>query len=342
MRDIPPPSNQRLYLVGYASAYLRSGEILTSSIPPVINTVSTIRIGTRGSKLARWQADWVASQLKQLGVDVELVPITTKGDVTAGPLGQIGGTGLFTKEIQRALLDDQIDLAVHSLKDLPTIRIEELQLAAVPPREACGDALVCNLCDTLAELPPAARIGTGSMRRKAQLLHFRSDLEVLDIRGNLDTRLSKLDGGEYDAIVLAEAGLRRMQWSDRIASVIPPRIMLPAVGQGALGLEIRTDDQAAREAVAKLNDPASWAAVTAERTMLAALAAGCLAPVGAWGRLDSPEQLRLDVVVLSTDGTQRLAAGGSAPGAQAEQLGRQVAEELLAQGAAALIEAAHP
>ena len=300
-----------------------------------------IRVGTRGSKLARWQADWVAGELTRLGVEVELVPIVTKGDVTAGPLGQINGIGLFTKEIQRALLNDQIDLAVHSLKDLPTIRVEQLQLAAVPPREQCGDALVSNEFATLADLPPGARIGTGSMRRKAQLLHFRSDLEVLDIRGNLDTRLQKLDDGQYEAILLAEAGLRRMGWVNRIASVVPNDIMLPAVGQGALGLEVRVGDERTLEAVAPLNDPASWAAVIAERTMLEALAAGCLAPVGAWGRLTSENELRLDVVVLSTDGTQRLTANGLGNPGDAEAIGQRVAEQLLGLGAAELIAAAH-
>jgi hydroxymethylbilane synthase len=303
--------------------------------------VSKIRIGTRGSKLARWQADWVAGELTARGVEVELVPITTKGDVTAGPLGQIGGIGLFTKEIQRALLDDQIDLAVHSLKDLPTIHIEQLELVAVPPRAACGDAFVCNDHKSFAELPQAARVGTGSMRRKAQLLHARNDLQVLDIRGNLDTRLQKLDDGEYDAIILAEAGLRRMQWSERIASVVPYEVMLPAVGQGALGLEVRADDDHARQAITPLNDMASWASVMAERTMLEALAAGCLAPVGAWGRLVSADELRLEVAVLSTDGVQRLTAAGSAKPTEAEALGKQVAEELLAQGAGELIAAAH-
>lgn len=301
----------------------------------------TIRIGTRGSKLARWQADWVAAELTRRGVAVELVPITTQGDVTAGPLGQIGGVGLFTKEIQRALLDRQIDLAVHSLKDLPTIRVEGLELAAVPEREPCGDALVCSNYASLDDLPSGARIGTGSMRRKAQLLHFRSDFEILDIRGNLDTRLQKLDDGQYDAIILAEAGLRRLNWGARIACCIPHDLMLPAVGQGALGLEIRSDDQQTRAAVEVLNEPLSWASVLAERTMLEALAAGCLAPIGAWGRMATPHELRLDVAVLSTDGAQRLTAAGSGSPAAAEQIGRRVAERLLAQGAGALIAAAH-
>ena len=180
-------------------------------------TSRTIRIGTRGSKLARWQAEWVAGELAARDVPVELVPITTQGDVTSGPLGQIGGIGLFTKEIQLALLDDRIDVAVHSLKDLPTIDIPELALAAVPKREECGDALVSHVAGSLAELPEGAKVGTGSMRRKAQLLHFRGDLNVLDIRGNIDTRLKKLDDGEFDAIILAEAGLRRMGWQARIA-----------------------------------------------------------------------------------------------------------------------------
>ena len=296
----------------------------------------SIRIGTRASALARWQADWVAAQLTELGAKVDLVLISTQGDVKSGPIGAIGTQGVFTKELQRALLDDEIDLAVHSLKDLPTDEVLGLSLAAVPPREKCGDVLVSNNHDALESLPEKATVGTGSARRRAQLLHARSDLNVIDIRGNVDTRLKKLDDGEYDAIILAEAGLTRLGFHDRIRHVLPKEIMLPAIGQGALGLECRDDDAATREVVAKLNDEKTHAAVLAERTLLATLRGGCLAPIGAWGRIEG-EQLRLDAVVLDHEGTERLAAGDSGPREEAASLGMEVAQRLLKSGAGELI-----
>jgi hydroxymethylbilane synthase len=297
-----------------------------------------LRLGTRKSPLARWQADWVAARLAEGGVDLEMVFIATEGDVRTGPLGEIGGQGLFTKRIQHALLDGQIDLAVHSLKDLPTEPVPGLMLAAVPEREGVGDVLVCNTAASLDELPQGAKVGTGSNRRRAQLLHYRNDLRVGDIRGNVDTRLRKLDEGEFDAIVLAEAGLRRLGLAERIAQVLPPEIMLPAVGQGALGIETRQADDDTRQVVETLNDRATRAAVLAERALLAGLRAGCLAPVGAWGRIDD-EMLSLEAAVLSPDGAQRLSAAGTAPPDEPEALGEKVARDLLAQGAAELIDA---
>ena len=190
-----------------------------------------LRLGTRNSPLARWQAEWVAARLTALGVAVELVPITTQGDVKSGPLGQIGGMGLFTKELQRALLDNQIDLAVHSLKDLPTEPVVGLALAAVPERESTADVLLTTKYGSLESLPKGAKVGTGSLRRKSQLLHARPDLAIEDIRGNVETRVRKLDDGEYDAIVLAEAGLKRLGLAHRITQVLPQSLMLPAVGQ---------------------------------------------------------------------------------------------------------------
>jgi hydroxymethylbilane synthase len=299
---------------------------------------SRIRLGTRSSPLARWQAEWVAARLTALGVTVEMIHITTQGDVKTGPLGQIGGQGLFTKEIQRALLEGQIDLAVHSLKDLPTADVPGLTIAAVPRRESVNDVLVGPF-RALDELPQGARIGTGSLRRRAQLLHARPDLNLLEIRGNVDTRLRKLDAGEYDAIVLAQAGLSRLGLADRISYVIPPQVMLPAVGQGALGLETRAEDEATQRWLQPLNDEPTFQAVTAERTLLQALRAGCLAPVGAWGRVDNG-LLKLQAVVLHPDGTERLAFEDTAPGTSAALLGTSVAEQLLQQGAAALIAAA--
>ena len=229
---------------------------------PHTNTNKPLRIGTRGSKLARWQADWVAAELSRLGTSVEIVEISTQGDrEQAGPLSSLGGEGVFTKEIQRALLANEVDLAVHSLKDLPTEPVAGLVLGAVPTRASTADALVSNAFASLDELPQGARIGTGSPRRQAQLLHRRPDLQVLGIRGNVDTRLRKLDDGEYNAIILAEAGLQRLGLADRIAQSLTPDIMLPAVGQGALGIECRDDDPITKTALQNLDDQASRFAV---------------------------------------------------------------------------------
>ena len=298
-----------------------------------------LRLGTRASPLARWQADWVAGELRKRGVEVELVLISTQGDVKTGPLGQIGGQGLFTKEIQRALLDRQIDLAVHSLKDLPTAEVAGLSLAAVPERESIADVLVCNSAKSLSELSKNAQVGTGSLRRRAQLLHQRPDLQMLEIRGNVETRLRKLDLGEYDALVLAQAGLHRLELDARIAGVLPLSVMLPAVGQGALGIETRADDASTRQHLAPLNHEAPYQSVIAERALLATLRGGCLAPVGAWGRVEN-SLLHLDGVVLSGDGRQRIASSASGLPSSAADLGQHVAEQLIAQGAEGLIAAA--
>jgi len=298
-----------------------------------------LRLGTRASALARWQAEWVAARLSERGVAVELVPITTQGDVKAGPLGQIGGQGLFTKELQRALLDGQIDLAVHSLKDLPTEPVPGLAIAAVPERESTADVLVSHRAERIESLAERARVGTGSLRRKAQLLHLRPDLVVEDIRGNVETRLRKLDEGQYDAIILAEAGLKRLGFADRISCVLPHSVMYPAVGQGALGIETRSDDQEARSLLAPLDHAQSHQRVLAERALLLSLRAGCLAPVGAFTQMKSV-RLRLDAVVLSPDGNQRLTASNALMGDEAVEIGQLVAQQLLDQGAADLIAAA--
>ncbi len=295
-----------------------------------------LRLGTRASALARWQADWVAVRLKELGVEVELVLITTEGDVAAGPLGQVGGQGLFTKRIQQALLDNEIDVAVHSLKDLPTDAVAGLTIAAVPERESASDVLVTDAAADLVSLPRGARVGTGSMRRRAQLLHHRSDLQILDIRGNVDTRLRKLDEGQYDAIILAEAGLKRLGLQDRITQVLPHSLMLPAIGQGALGIEAREDDAQTLSILNQLDDASTRSSVLAERAMLATLRGGCLAPVGAWGRVQEG-QVILDGVVLSGDGSQRLAATASGSPDAPQSVGNEVAQKLLDDGAQALI-----
>jgi len=298
-----------------------------------------IRIGTRASKLAQWQANWVAGQLRQQGLDVELVNITTSGDTQqSGPIAALGEQGVFTKEVQAAVLNGQADIAVHSLKDLPTEQVAGLVLAAVPPREQVADALITNQAPSLASLPLGARVGTGSLRRQAQLKHLRPDLEVVGIRGNVDTRLQKLDDGHYDAILLAAAGLQRLGWEDRITELLEPPRMLPAVGQGALGIECRADDSVVLELLALLNHHETHLATTAERVMLALLHGGCSVPVGGWGRIEN-KKLILDGLVANLEGTQVLKATASGELAAAERIGRQVAEQLLAQGAAEVIAA---
>ena len=298
----------------------------------------SLRIGTRASALARWQAEWVAAQLRQRGTQVELVPITTTGDQQQGAIEAIGGQGVFTKEIQRALLDGRIDLAVHSLKDLPTDVVPGLCVTAVPERAAAGDVLVCRKWASIDELPKGATVGTSSLRRRAQLLFFRRDLQTRDIRGNIDTRLRKLDQGEYDAIVLAEAGLRRLGLADRIAQVLPMRLVLPAVGQGALALETRTEDEIAQRSVAPLDHPPTHAAVLAERAMLSALQGGCLAPIAALARVEG-ERLTLTGRVISREGDRMLENTQEGSAAEPAMLGEQVAGALLAKGAGELIRA---
>ncbi len=296
-----------------------------------------IRLGTRQSALATWQAQWVASALSSLGCTVEIVPITTTGDVSTRPLGEVGGQGLFTKEIQRALLEDRCDLAVHSLKDLPTEPVPGLLLAAVPPREEVGDALLSREGKSLMELRKGAVIGTGSIRRAAQLRALRPDLCIQDIRGNLDTRIKKLDDGNYDAIILAVAGLKRLGWDQRITEVIPSEWMLPAIGQAALGLEIRADDRSTFAMVEPLNDMASHAAVAAERSMLRELRGGCLAPVAGLATV-ADSRVELAGAVISQDGTERLDVRLQGSLTDPCELGKTVARLLLRKGAARLIE----
>jgi hydroxymethylbilane synthase len=291
-----------------------------------------LRIGTRASALARWQAEWVAEQLRQRGIEVELTPIATTGDRRREAIESIGGQGVFTKEIQLALLDGRIDLAVHSLKDLPTAATPGLCLAAVPERGPPGDALISSGGLSLNELPGGAVIGTGSPRRRAQLLHVRPDLKMKDIRGNVDTRLRKLHEGGYDALVLAEAGLRRLGLAGQITQLLPLEIILPAVGQGALALETRADDAITRQLAGRLDHPPTHAAVLAERALMATLQGGCTAPVAALGRADGG-QLTLIGRVGSLDGVRLLEAQDTASSAESQTLGRRVAESLLAQGA---------
>jgi hydroxymethylbilane synthase len=287
--------------------------------------------------LAQWQANWVAGQLEQLGLSVEMVPITTSGDrFQQGPIGSMGGQGVFTKEIQRALIDDRADLAVHSLKDLPTLEVDGLCLAAVPQRAPVADTLVSRKWKSLDDLPHGALIGSGSLRRRSQLLHVRPDLKMEDIRGNVETRIKKLDEGPFDAVVLAEAGLRRLGLADNIVEILPASIMLPAVGQGALGLETRRDDQTTRDALERLDHRETHAAVLAERALLAALEGGCLAPIAAWGRVQDG-RLTLTGRVISPDGSKQIEHTSDDDLDRAEELGRRVAGVLADQGAADLI-----
>lgn len=300
-------------------------------------STQVIRLGTRGSQLAMWQSTWVSRQLESRGLEVEMIRIQTEGDVQTGPLAQIGGQGLFTKRLQQALLDNEIDLAVHSLKDLPTQTDPRLTIAAVPARECPFDCLVSPHAHCLSDLPESAIVGTGSVRRIAQLKHVRPDLDIRDIRGNIDTRIGKLDAGEFDAIVLASAGLMRLSLADRIAYQFQVDEMAPAVGQGALGLEIRNDDSITRNHLEPLNDPVSFCQVSAERSLLQTLEAGCLAPVAAWTQFQEG-QLSLKGFVLSPDGREKLEAEQTLPAQQSVELGRQVGQQLMDRGAGKFLE----
>ena len=301
--------------------------------------MTPLRIGTRGSPLALWQANHVAALLRAAapGRPVELVEIQTVGDtIRDAPLVQLGGSGVFTKAIQDALLAGRADIAVHSLKDLPTFAVDGLVLAAVPPRGPTGDAFVSVQHRSFADLPPGAVIASSSLRRKAQLLHRRPDLKLVDIRGNVDTRLRKLVEQNLDATILAEAGLIRLGLAAHITEILDPAWMLPAVGQGALGLECRADDAATRAVLAALDDPATHAAVLAERAMLRELQGGCQVPIGAAAVVRGGE-LHLRGVVLPPDGNRRIEAETHGPAPQAEAMGQTLGRQLRAQGAQDLL-----
>jgi hydroxymethylbilane synthase len=292
-------------------------------------------IASRGSPLALWQARWVSGALAARGHECRIEIIRTTGDkITDVPLAKVGTKGLFTKEIEEALLDGRADLAVHSLKDLPTELPQGLVLAAVPEREDPRDAVVGR---RLADLPPGARVGTSSLRRSAQLRKLRPDLVIESIRGNLDTRLRKLDEGQYDAILLAAAGLKRLGWGDRIAEILPAEIMCSAVGQGALAIETSSTGF---QACVVLDDPATRAAVTAERGVLAALGGGCQVPIGAHATVHDG-RLRILGVVASPDGSALVRAESEGPPAEAESIGRALGAELLDRGARAILEAVY-
>src|SRR6266481_1294313 len=287
-------------------------------------------IGSRGSQLALWQAHWVQARLAALGLESRIEIIKTTGDrVTSVPLSSVGGKGLFTKEIEEAVLARQVDLAVHSLKDLPTAIPAGLQITAIPEREDPRDAIVGR---RLSELSEGAKVGTSSLRRSAQLRRMRPDLQVESVRGNVDTRLRKLDEGQYAAIVLATAGLNRLGLSSRIAEALEPEVMCPAVGQGALAVETRVGENACQA----LDHAATRAAVTAERAVLSALGGGCLTPIGAHARVDG-ERLRIMAIVLSTDGAESVRDLAEGLASEAALVGRELGEKLLRQGAARIL-----
>jgi hydroxymethylbilane synthase len=268
---------------------------------------------------------------------IELVQIETSGDVVRDlPLSQIGGDGVFTKEIQRALLSNVVDVAVHSLKDLPTTYVEGLTLGAVPPRGATGDVFVSRRHARFDDLPQGAVVATGSLRRRAQALHRRPDLKMTPIRGNVGTRLSKLDEQGLDAIILAQAGLERLGLSTHITEILDPLWMLPAVGQGALGLECRTDDSATLNILGQLNDGPTRQAVLAERALLRGLGGGCLVPIGARAVIVG-DRLTLSAAVLAPDGSRRVADETEGPAVDAEQIGQALAERMWEQGARELL-----
>lgn len=291
-----------------------------------------IVIGSRGSKLALWQANHVAAQLKTLGIESRLEIIKTSGDrIQDVPLSQVGGKALFTKEIEEALLADSIDLAVHSMKDVPTDLPPGLTIAAIPEREDPHDALIgC----TVAQLLDGLRVGTSSLRRSSQLLALNPRLSVEMLRGNVDTRLRKLQEGEYDAIVLAAAGLRRLGWQDRIRELIPVEIMCPAVGQGALAIETRDDGGAAHQVARQLDHPATNIAVTAERAMLAVLGGGCQVPIGGYAYVEKGI-IYMRAIVASPDGTRIVRAELS--GVDPLRTGASIGRNLLEQGAEAIL-----
>jgi hydroxymethylbilane synthase len=301
---------------------------------------SMVRIGTRGSQLALWQARWVQASIERLRPElaVELVIIKTQGDkITDVPLAQVGGKGLFVKEIEEALLDGRVDLAVHSMKDMPAEIPTGLIIGAVPPRENPLDALITVGPGSLETLPKGARVGTSSLRRGAQIKHLRPDAVIVALRGNLDTRLRKLASSDLDAIVLAAAGLLRLGLADRIRAYLQPDQMLPAVGQGALCIEAREQDPATRNLLSALNHPETHTAVTAERAFLKTLQGGCQVPLAAYAQLRQG-RLHMQGLVAELDGHRLLRATAQGSPADAEAIGRGLGEELLAQGADQILE----
>jgi len=298
--------------------------------------VRILRIGTRGSLLAKWQAESIRKRVfAAAGVEAEIVIIKTAGDrMQQAPLTQIGGKGIFIKELEEALLEESIDLAVHSVKDIPTDTPSRLMFPAVCRRDDVRDCLVGS---TLASLRQGARVGTSSLRRQAQVLHIRPDLDFRDLRGNVDTRLRKVESGEYDAILLAKAGLDRLGVSQRISEILSPDVCMPAVGQGAIAVECRLKDTETADILAPLDDAETRTAIIAERALLAALQGGCQVPLGAWARIERGE-LVLEACVCSVDGVQYVKQRATAPPDQAAALGEHMARLLIEAGAQSILE----
>ncbi len=300
---------------------------------------SPLILGSRGSKLALWQAHFIKSALERRhSVQVGIEVIRTTGDkITDVTLAQVGGTkALFTKEIEEALADGRIDLAVHSLKDMPSVLPAGLTVAAIPAREDARDALITRHGERWERLPQGARVGTSSLRRRLQLIRLRKDLTIEPLRGNLDTRLRKLDDGQYDAIVVALAGLRRMSWEHRATQAFSPEEMMPAIGQGALAIEARADDSELLSGLDFLRDPDAEAATRAERTFLARLGGGCQVPIAAHARVKL-DTLHLEGLVMSLDGEQAVRGLEVGEPSTAEAIGNTLAERLLREGAAELV-----
>ncbi len=300
-----------------------------------MTTKNTLKIATRQSPLALWQANYIKDRLLDLypTLQVELLPLVTKGDVILDtPLAKIGGKGLFVKELENALLNGSADIAVHSMKDVPMQFPAGLGLSVICQREDPRDAFVSNNYRSLTELPAGATVGTSSLRRQCQLKQHRPDLNIRSLRGNVGTRLSKLDNGEYDGIILAAAGLIRLGLSERIASFIEPEISLPAAGQGAIGIECRTEDSRVQQLLAPLADQATTYCVTAERAMNNRLQGGCQVPIGGYAVLHQGE-IYLRALVGDLNGTEIIRAEGKSAVQNAEELGIEIAEQLLHQGA---------
>ncbi len=298
-------------------------------------TQQTVRIATRKSALALWQAEYVKAQLEHFhpGINVELVPMTTKGDIILDtPLAKVGGKGLFVKELEVAMLENRADIAVHSMKDVPVEFPEGLGLEVICPREDPRDAFVSNTIASFADLPQGAVVGTSSLRRQCQIKALRPDLDIRDLRGNVNTRLKKLDNGEYDAIILAAAGLIRLEMPERIREFIAPEVMLPANGQGAVGIECRTDDETIKALLAPLGCEETRIRVVAERAMNRALEGGCQVPIGSYAVIEN-DQVFLRGLVGAVDGSEILTSEVRGNIANAEQLGTDLAATLLADGA---------
>ncbi len=301
---------------------------------------STLIVGTRGSQLALWQAEWVQGQLKAIapGISVILKRIQTSGDkIQDVPLAKIGGKGLFVKEIEEALLRGEIDLAVHSMKDVPSVLPEGLEIVCVPEREDPRDALIAREGRNLEKLPVGGRVGTSSLRRQAQLLHVRPDLEIAVLRGNVDTRLRKVREKYFDAIILAASGLKRLGWEQEVTEYLSVDVSLPAIGQGSLGLEGRKDDALVRDLVARFEHRPTRIAVTAERALLTRLEGGCQVPIAGYATLQG-DILTLDGLVASLDGKRYIRRVLSGSADEAVSLGTRVAEQLLDGGAQPILQ----